>query len=287
METSGNSNLRLQSGVVLLVEDREEDVFFVRRAFSRMGAPVDVRVVSNGAEAQAYLSGEDPFKDRNYYPTPDIVVCDFKMPRRSGIEFLQWMRRQREYEALPFVLLSGSALPHEKDLALQLGADLYLRKTADFSKMMEHAQMILRLMEERANNVTLLPSENLLKRQRLILVIDDDPKVRRMVADVLESFGFDVMPAETSAEALACAQLQPPDVILCDVMLPDAVGFDTARQLAELPGLKDVPTIFITGFPYMKEQMGEPRRKILLKPLSASTIVETVLDALNPNRRAA
>jgi CheY-like chemotaxis protein len=287
MESDHKSDFPIERGVVLLVEDREEDVFFLRRAFSRMGAPVDVRVVGNGAEAQAYLSGEEPFQDRSYFPAPDIVVCDFKMPRRSGVEFLQWMRKQKDFEALPFVLLSGSALPHEKDLALHLGADLYLRKTADFSKMMEHAQMILRLMQQQRSDRARPMSQDGLNRQRLVLMIDDDPKVRRMVSDVLEGFGFDVMPAETSAEALACAQLQQPDVVLCDVILPDAVGFDTARQLDQLPGMRQVPILFITGFPYMQDQMGDPKRKILLKPMTADKIVGAVMEALNTDRRAA
>ena len=131
----------------MLVEDMEEDVFFFRRAVSRLGANVDIRVVSNGMEAQTYLEGKAPFHNREYYPVPDLIVCDFKMPRRSGAEFLQWLREQEQFVNLPFVLLSGSVLSHEETLAMKLGANLYIRKTADFAKATENAQAILRLIQ--------------------------------------------------------------------------------------------------------------------------------------------
>jgi CheY-like chemotaxis protein len=273
--------------VILLVEDREEDIFFLRRALSRVAAEVDVRVVGNGAQAEAYITGMEPFTDRSYYPAPDIIVCDFKMPRRTGVEFLQWLRNHKEYDALPFVLLSGSVLPHEKDLALRLGANLYLRKTADFEKMTEYAKTIVQLIEHRGDWMARSTEGGTPSKSRLILVIDDEVKVRRMVADVLEAFGFEVMHAETGAEALACVQAERPDVVLCDVVLPESSGFDVARTLKNLPTMTDVPVILMTGYPYMAQYMGDLNLRLIFKPLSANSIVEAVLQALQPKRHAA
>jgi len=273
--------------VILLVEDREEDIFFLRRALSRVAAEVDVRVVGNGAQAEAYISGTEPFSDRLYYPVPDIIVCDFKMPRRTGVEFLQWLREQKEYDALPFVLLSGSVLPHEKDLALRLGANLYLRKTADFEKMTEYAKTIVQLIEHRGDWMARATAGGTAPPSRFILVIDDEVKVRRMVADVLEAFGFEVIHAENGAEAMACVQAQRPDVVLCDVILPESSGLDVARTLKNLPTMTDAPVILMTGYPYMTQYMGDLNLKLLFKPLSANSIIQAVLQALQPTRRAA
>jgi DNA-binding response OmpR family regulator len=61
----------------------------------------------------------------------------------------------------------------------------------------------------------------------VILVIDDDEKMREIIANILDTFGFKVIPAATSDEGLRLAAMQVPDMILCDVILPDALGFDT------------------------------------------------------------
>jgi CheY-like chemotaxis protein len=286
-ETPGSPEPRENRKVILLVEDREEDIFFLRRALSRVAAEVDVRVVGNGAQAEAYITGTEPFTDRSYYPVPDIIVCDFKMPRRTGVEFLQWLRNHKEYDALPFVLLSGSVLPHEKDLALRLGANLYLRKTADFEKMTEYAKTIVQLIEHRGDWMTRFTAEGTAPQSRYILVIDDEVKVRRMVADVLEAFGFEVMHAETGAEALACVQAQRPHVVLCDVVLPESSGFEVARSLKNLPTMTDVPVILMTGYPYMAQYVGDLNLRLIFKPLSANSIIQAVLQALQPTRRAA
>lgn len=278
---------RVNRKVILLVEDREEDIFFLRRALSRVAAEVDVRVVGNGAQAEAYIRGTEPFSDRSYYPDPDIIVCDFKMPRRTGVEFLEWLRKHKEYDSLPFVLLSGSVLPSEKDLALRLGANLYLRKTADFEKMTEYAKTIVQLIEHRGDWMARSRKGGTAPASRLILVIDDEVRVRRMVADVLEAFGFEVMHAENAAEALACVQAERPDVVLSDVVLPDTSGFNVARSLRSLPTMTDVPIILMTGYPYMAEYMGALNLKLIFKPLSANSIVEAVLQALQPTSRAA
>jgi two-component system, chemotaxis family, response regulator Rcp1 len=277
----------LGRGTILLVEDREEDVFFLRRALSRVGADVDVRVVSNGAEAQAYMSGDAPFTDRKYYPLPNIIVCDFKMPRRGGVDFLQWLRRQKDFESLPFILLSGSVLPHEQQLALNLGADLYLRKTADFGKMIEYAQMILRFLERRGTADFRRPPDRHAPKDRTVLIIEDEASVRRMLADVLEAVGFGVTPVETSTEGLACARAQRPDVVLCDVVLPDAIGFETAKALNEQPATRDVPVILMTGYAYMRDVVPHSKWTLLLKPLSAHGITEAVMNALQATGRVA
>jgi CheY-like chemotaxis protein len=271
---------------ILLVEDREVDVFFLRRALSQAGADVSIRVVSNGIDAQAYLEGERPFADRTYYPLPDIIVCDFKMPRRNGVEFLQWLRQQADFQTLPFVLLSGVVVPEEKDVVLRMGANLYLQKTADFATMVEHARQILQLVRPSGFQRGAI-AQNAPAKRRPVLVVDDEPQIRRLLAVILEEHGFEILPAENSAHALACARRQRPDVVLCDVVLPDAMGSQTAVALNSMPGFEDVPVILMTGYPSIENYLGPSKRKLLLKPFSADTIVEAVKQALESKKAGA
>ncbi len=114
----------------------------------------------------------------------------------------------------------------------------------------------------------------------LILVIDDDEKVRELISDILSAFNFRVALAETSEAGVAAAREEHPDVILCDVILPDAVGFDTVRTLKDDPATKDTPVVLMTGFPYMKQYDAKGSNLVLLKPFSMACIVETVREAL-------
>ena len=142
---------------ILLVEDVEADVFFFRRALSRLGSDVSVRVVSNGAEAQRYMEGQPPYDNRNYFQLPSLIVCDFKMPRRTGADFLEWLRQCRHFDDISFVLFSGSVLLEEEELAMKLGANLYLRKSGDFADMLDRTRNILELLEPRRNTAPRYP----------------------------------------------------------------------------------------------------------------------------------
>jgi CheY-like chemotaxis protein len=114
----------------------------------------------------------------------------------------------------------------------------------------------------------------------VILVIDDDEKMRELVANILDTFGFKVIPAATSAEGLKVAAMQVPDMVLCDVILPDALGFDTVRALNQLPATSHVPCVLMTGYPYMSQFGNGPEYKLLLKPFSLNQIVDVVTQAL-------
>lgn len=123
--------------------------------------------------------------------------------------------------------------------------------------------------------------------QRVVLVIDDDERIRELVADILEAFDFKVIPAENSEEGLTVALIDRPDVILCDVMLPDSLGFETAKALSQHPSTASVPIVLMTGYPYMRRFETNANWRWLLKPFSMSTLVEAVKEALNSTPRPA
>ena len=115
----------------------------------------------------------------------------------------------------------------------------------------------------------------------MVLVIDDDEKIRELITDILSAFHFRVVLAETSEAGLTAAREERPDVVLCDVILPDAVGFDTVRALKDDPATKNTPVVLMTGFPYMRQYDDKGSTQVLLKPFSMASIVETVREALS------
>ena len=80
------------------------------------------------------------------------------------------------------------------------------------------------------------------------IVVDDEPMLAKFIQTYLSFEGFQVRLAGNRAEVVAEFRKQPvPDLILLDVMLPDADGFDILLRLRQHPALKNVPVIMLTG----------------------------------------
>ena len=116
-----------RQSVFLLVEDNEDDVFFMRRAFKDAGLPNELYVVNSGEAALEYLSNAGPFSDCDKFPSPDMVFLDLKMPGLDGFDVLAWMRQERGL-TVPVAVLTSSPEDSDSTRAMILGADCYLLK---------------------------------------------------------------------------------------------------------------------------------------------------------------
>lgn len=115
------------NSVFLLVEDNEDDAFFMERAFKDAGLRNPLRVVTNGEQAIEYLAGRKGFADREKFPNPDMIFLDLKMPGMDGFEVLAWIRQERKLE-VPVAVLTSSPEEIDRKRARELGADCYLLK---------------------------------------------------------------------------------------------------------------------------------------------------------------
>lgn len=126
-----------EASVFLLVEDNENDVVLVGRAFSKSQLLNPLAVVRNAEEAMAYFMGIGAYKDRAEYPLPSLVLLDLKMPGMSGIDFLKWLRQQPGYGSTRVVILTSSNLTKDVNAAYQAGANSFLVKPVDFERFIE------------------------------------------------------------------------------------------------------------------------------------------------------
>src|SRR5262250_943064 len=111
---------------VLLVEDDLNDVFLVKRAFKMAQLPTPLKVVTDGEDAIDYLSGEGKYADRRAHPMPKLIVMDIKMPRKTGLEVLEWVKSHRgPLRRIPVVIVSFSENPKDINRAYELGANAY------------------------------------------------------------------------------------------------------------------------------------------------------------------
>jgi CheY-like chemotaxis protein len=122
---------------VLYAEDDENDVFLMERAFEKASVVNPLQTVNDGAAAIRYLSGAGEFADREKFPAPCLVLLDLNLPRRSGLEVLQWVRQQPTLQPLPIVMLTSSIQDRDIGSAYALGANGYLVKPPSSDKLIE------------------------------------------------------------------------------------------------------------------------------------------------------
>ena len=134
--------------VLLLIENDPNDVFLFRRAFTHVGFDGTVRVVGSVSEARDYLEGREAYWDRSYFPIPDLIVSDMNLPGNTGADFLEWLRKETRFQSLPFVFLSGSFVPPDKQWAREAGAGAFFQKTGDFSVMKDRIFKMLQFIPE-------------------------------------------------------------------------------------------------------------------------------------------
>lgn len=121
---------------ILLAEDGHHDVLLLRRAFRKAELELPLQVVMDGDEAVAYLEGRPPYGDRERYPLPVLLLLDLKLPRRSGLEVLAWLRAEPGLRRLPVVVLTSSREDADVNRAYDLGVNSYLVKPVDFDGLL-------------------------------------------------------------------------------------------------------------------------------------------------------
>lgn len=84
-------------------------------------------------------------------------------------------------------------------------------------------------------------------KQTSILIIEDNPEVRENLSEILELYGYDIREAPNGMEGVKAAKSFPPDIILCDVMMPELDGYGVLDILAGDPVTAGIPFVFITA----------------------------------------
>ena len=128
--------------VILLVEDQENDIQLIRRAFAKARLPNPLQIVRNGEEAIAYLAGERQFANRAEFPLPRLILLDLKLPGTDGFEVLKWIRSQPGLKSLIVVVLTSSDHIRDINEAYNLGANSFMVKPMDFENIVELSKLL-------------------------------------------------------------------------------------------------------------------------------------------------
>ena len=127
---------------VLHVEDDPNDVLLVQRAIRKAKLALQLTCVSDGELALAYLAGEEIYGDRERFPIPSLILLDLKIPRRSGLEVLQWLRSHPGLKRIPVAVLTSSRHERDIDAAYEAGANSYLVKPVGFDALLGLVELL-------------------------------------------------------------------------------------------------------------------------------------------------
>jgi CheY-like chemotaxis protein len=128
--------------VILLVEDSPDDATLIQRAFRKTNLMNPVRLVQDGEEAIDYLKGTGAFADRDRFPLPVLLLLDIQLPRRTGLEVLEWIRTTPSLKRLPVVMLTSSKEQIDVNRAYDLGVNSYLTKPVAFEALVEMVKRV-------------------------------------------------------------------------------------------------------------------------------------------------
>jgi CheY-like chemotaxis protein len=114
---------------------------------------------------------------------------------------------------------------------------------------------------------------------RRILLIDDDPIVRAAAAMVLRDEGFVLLEAESGAQGIEMALRSPPDLVLCDLLMPGVDGFGVLARLRAEPATAGVPFVFLTASTDKEDSrvgFGLGANEYLHKPIDGDALVAVI-----------
>ena len=122
---------------VLIVEDTDDDVFFLRRAMKEADINNPLQIVTDGQQAIDYLDGKGVYADREKYPLPFLVLLDLKLPYVMGLDVLKWIRQRPQFEKMLVVILTSSQQDSDIEATYRLGGNFFLIKPPNRTKLLE------------------------------------------------------------------------------------------------------------------------------------------------------
>ncbi|MBN1460043.1 MAG: response regulator [Armatimonadetes bacterium] len=125
-------------------------------------------------------------------------------------------------------------------------------------------------------------------RKTRILVVDDEESVRDLCsACIRHGLGteFEVAEAANGEEALAAVEVESPDLILLDIMMPEMDGYEVCRRLKQSSDTRDIPIVFLTALgkdENIEKGLALGGDSYVVKPFNAVTLAAQISELLTP-----
>jgi CheY-like chemotaxis protein/DNA-binding XRE family transcriptional regulator len=136
-EKASDGNGSNQIVEILFVGDNADDVELTKRAFAKANVTNPVHVVRGGAEALDFLFADGPYTHRRDACSPQLILLDLNLPRKSGLEVLREIKADERTQKIPVIVLTGSNRDRDITECRRLGALFYILKPVEFQNFSE------------------------------------------------------------------------------------------------------------------------------------------------------
>lgn len=126
--------------VILIIDDNPGDVRLMKEAFSDCKAPENLYNVTDGEEAIQFLKKKGKYGNA---PKPDIILLDLKLPKISGSELLNKLKKNSEFKQIPIIIFTSSDADADIIKAYNFHANCYIIKPTDFTDLVTVVKTIV------------------------------------------------------------------------------------------------------------------------------------------------
>jgi CheY-like chemotaxis protein len=246
---------------ILIIED---DIFLAEVLVNKL--------VASGFKAEVSNNGKEGLR-RIKSMHPDLILLDIILPEMNGYQILEAKQADPDIKDIPVIIVSNSGQPVEVKRALTLGVKNYLIK-ADI----DPDEAVEKVKEELAKlsptgidpNVGAPKPPGALVGKKLLWV-EDDRFLKDIITVRLSNEGCQLFHAADETEAFNLLAKQVPDVILLDILLPGADGFEILRKLKAGEATAKIPVILLSNLS-QKADLEKGKELGALKFLVKSTV---------------
>lgn len=245
---------------ILVIDDEIQIRELLRRALG--GEGFEVITAPSAAQALERIMRE-PF---------DLILSDIRLPDESGISVL---KKIRALDAkIPVIIYSGAITAELEKEARAAGASEVLAKNIGILQLTAQIKRFVKAKERSF-------SESGLRKERKILIVDDDASVRGMLVKFLKDKGFATLEAENGEQALRIVSSEKISVVLLDIAMPGMDGLTTLKKLLEInPKLGVVMATVSQGDEQVKKALELGAYGYVLKPFDFLYLELVVLSKL-------
>ena len=236
-------------GRILIVEDEPDIANLIRRYLARAGYEV---LTAPDAATALQIARERPL---------DLITLDVILPDADGFTLLEWLKSDPRTAAIPVIVLSMVA---DDGQGRTLGAVDYLAKPIREDALL---QRIDRLLAD--------------AHPGTILVVDDEPDIRRLLAQQLAKAGYQTLEAGDGGEAVRIATEHELDAIFLDIRMPVMDGISALQAIRQVRTPAELPIIMMTASPGMMDAAESLVASLgiadlLEKPISGEELAQTI-----------
>jgi two-component system cell cycle response regulator len=225
---------------------------------------------------------------------PDVIVCDVHLPGIDGYGVACELKGDADLKNVPLIAVTALAMVGDRDKVLAAGFDGYISKPIEPPRFIDQVEAFLaagqrgvlpRIAQAPAAAAAAITQPS----HATLLVVDDSPVNRELICSTLEPSGYRVLPTQSVTEALALLREEVPDLILSDLHMPGADGFNLLRAVKDDARLAQLPFVFITSSVWGEKDrdaavaLGVAR--FLLRPIEPQALLAEIAACLGRGAR--